>query len=240
MNKDEVLAAALEVENRENLLSGDIWLTIENEKYPNGIFLNFAKKEVIEGAYGYGETFCIYGYENKVLNGEIETDYNNTLIDFEFTKKELDELIKTKDLPYGVEFLEIMLKRSSENYQKINDMYETTLSKYKELLNLETNLKKYLNSVADDIEAIKNDENITRVDERELEVLENVKKYLSNILEKSNNKNSEKLEEFENILRDNGYEALPLEQIRAEMNNSQNKDKNFVDHTEQNFIRKNK
>jgi len=31
-----------------------------------------------------------------------------------------------------------------------------------------------------------------------------------------------------------------LEQIRAEMNNSQNKDKNFVDHTEQNFIRKNK
>ena len=90
MTKEEVFKAALELETKENLLGGDIWVDIESEKYPNGIFLHFEEKELNEGAYGYGETFCIYGYENKLLNGEIKTDYSNTLIDFEFTRKELD------------------------------------------------------------------------------------------------------------------------------------------------------
>lgn len=222
MTKEEVFKAALELETKENLLGGDIWVDIESEKYPNGIFLHFEEKELNEGAYGYGETFCIYGYENKLLNGEIKTDYSNTLIDFEFTRKELDEFIEIKDLPYGEEFLKIMLDRSYKHNQVLQNSYNETFDKYKELLNIETNLKKYVNSITDDIKTIDNEEFLTSTDLVELEVLQNVKSALNNILN-NNSKNTQALDEIKEL-----------------MNSSQNKDEKAETKSEQTNIRRNK
>ncbi len=207
MTKDEVLTAALKIEAKESLLGGDIWVDIENEKYPNGVFVHFKAKELEEGAYGYNETFCIYGYENKLLNGEIETDYRNTLVNFEFTRKELEELIEIKDLPYGVEFLEIMLKRNSQHYQKLNDLYTVQNNEHKELSSVKSDLTNYVKSIDDDIKVISRD------DERELEVLQNVRAVLDNILNKSN-KNSNALDEIKKEMNAQAQEKN-LDQVQS-------------------------
>lgn len=159
MTKEEVLKAALELETKENLLSGDIWVGIEDERYPNGLFVQFEAKELENGNFS-NDIFCIYGYENKLLNGEIETDYSNTLISFEFDKQELEQLNDNKVLTHS-EFLENELKQNlelnkhsdeiiksgNENFDKLNALYDEQNVKYKAILDIKTDLEIYVNSI---------------------------------------------------------------------------------------------
>ncbi len=234
MTKEEVLKAALELETKENLLSGDIWVGIEDERYPNGLFVQFEAKELENGNFS-NDIFCIYGYENKLLNGEIETDYSNTLISFEFDKQELEQLNDNKVLTHS-EFLENELKQNlelnkhsdeiiksgNENFDKLNALYDEQNVKYKAILDIKTDLEIYVNSITDDIKKIDNEEFLTSTDLVELEVLQNVKYALNNILNK-NSKNTQALDEIKELMNSSQNKDEKVQETNNQVNTRRNK-----------------
>ena len=235
MNKEQILKIALEQETIDNILVGDIWvdLDIKTEEYPNGVFTQFEKKELDNGEYS-DDIYCVYGYKNSIEDGERVSNYDTTVFKFEFDKSELIAL-NNQTLPY-VEFLEKELKQNieinklndkviksgNESFEKVISMYDELNTKYKDVLNIKTDLQIYVNSVQSDIEKIVSDLDIGNAndeDVRELEVLQNVKNALTNILNQDKNKNNN-----------------ALEQIRAEMNNSTQ----VKEETTQTNVRKNR
>lgn len=85
----KILENMLKVESKENILCGDIWLTVEALDYKNGLFTQVESKELEDGKYS-NDIFSVFCYENKIDdNGKIITDYSNTVIQFDFNKKDL-------------------------------------------------------------------------------------------------------------------------------------------------------
>lgn len=213
-SKEDILKAALEVESKENLLVGDIWVTIDHEKYEHGIFLQFESKDLEDGSYSE-DIFCVYGYENILVDGVVESNYDKAIVEFEFNKKELEEfqVSTNENLPY-TEFLEQefkgaldrekfdneIIKSSNENFDNLLSKYEEINKKYLDIVEVSYGLQAFVNSMSYDISALKKCD-LTSEDARELKILEKVSSDLLNILNKDKSKN------------DNSA----LEQIRNEM-----------------------
>jgi hypothetical protein len=90
-NRD-ILKSMLEIESKEKLISGDIWLNIKHENFKEGLFLQVEAKELEKGNYS-NDTFNVFAYENFLnTDNELETNYDKTIFKFEFNKSDIEKL----------------------------------------------------------------------------------------------------------------------------------------------------
>lgn len=93
---NKILKSMLEVEPKDELLCGDIWLTIDYKDFVKGVFVQVESKEYDDGSYSE-DIFSVYAYENFVSDCDkniIESNYDKTIFEFEFNRSDIDKLIK--------------------------------------------------------------------------------------------------------------------------------------------------
>lgn len=98
----DIIKNFFKIETFEDVISGDIWFSIDSadEKYSeHGIFVHVEYKELDVGEYS-DEIFCVSGYRNYLSEcGEYtEFDYDVEVFDFEVDVKDLksiSEIIKS-------------------------------------------------------------------------------------------------------------------------------------------------
>jgi hypothetical protein len=91
-HNEDILKDILKIESKENLLTGDVWVGIENKNFKDGLFIQIESKELNNGNYS-DDIFSLYAYQNFLnSNNELETDYSKTIFSFEFNKSDIEKL----------------------------------------------------------------------------------------------------------------------------------------------------